>query len=130
MSSPLFFNERMTIMLCFDKCKDKLESINAGDIKGKIADIVAGAKIGHMFKKTEQPVIIEETTEEKGKNPIVVILCIIGCIAAVAAIAYAVYHFCIKKPDYLEDFDDDDFDDFDDFDDDEEESAEEGTVTE
>ncbi len=128
MSSPLFFNERMTIMLCFDKCKSKLESINAGDIKGKIADIVAGAKIGHMFKKSEEPVIIEEP-EKKGKNPVVVILAVIGCIAAVAAIAYAVYHFCIKKPDYLEDFDDDDFDDFDDFDD-EEESADEGTVTE
>ena len=115
-------------MLDFGKCRSKIKEFDAGELKGKIADIVAGAKVGHMFRKQEEPVIIEETTEKK-KNPILVILCIIGCIAAVAAISYAVYHFLIKKPDYLEDFDDDDFDDFDDFDD-EEENTEEGTVTE
>ena len=90
--------------------------------------MVAGAKIGEMFKKSEpQPVIIEE---KKEKSPLVIILAIIGCIAAVAAISYAVYHFCIKKPDYLEDFDDEDFDDFDDLDDDDTLAEEEGTVTE
>ncbi|MBO4414533.1 MAG: hypothetical protein J5824_00955 [Lachnospiraceae bacterium] len=89
-------------------------------MKDKIADIVAGAKVGDLFKKNEKPVVIEA---KKEKSPLVIILAIIGCIAAVAAISYAVYRFCIKKPDYLEDFDDDDFDDFDDFDDEDENAA-------
>ena len=110
-------------MLDFEKYKNKLESIDAGEIKDKIADIVAGAKVSELFKKNE-PVV----EEKKEKNILVIVLAIIGCIAAVAAISYAVYRFCIKKPDYLEDFDDDDFDDFDDFDDEEEDA--EGTVTE
>ncbi len=108
-------------MLDFEKCKSKFENFDAGEIKDKIADIVAGAKVGDLFKKNEKTVVIEE----KKKSPLFVILVIIGCIAAVAAISYAVYRLCIKKPDYLEDFDDDDFDDFDD----EEESAAEETDT-
>ena len=107
-------------MLDFEKCKSKIENFDAGEIKDKIADIVAGAKVGDLFKKNEKPVVIEA---KKEKSPLVIILAIIGCIAAVAAISYAVYRFCIKKPDYLEDFDDDDFDDFDDFDDEDENAA-------
>ena len=36
------------------------------------------------------------------------VLAIIGIIAVIAGIAYAIYRFC--APDYLEDFDDEDFD--------------------
>ena len=50
------------------------------------------------------------------KNTIIWVLAIIGAIAAVAGIAFAVYKFF--TPDYLEDFEEDFDDDFDyDFDD-------------
>ena len=44
--------------------------------------------------------------EEKEKNTVLWVLAIIGAVAAVAGIAFAVYHFF--APDYL----DDDFDDY------------------
>ena len=51
--------------------------------------------------------------EEKNKNAIVIVLAVLGAIAAVAGIAFAVYKYL--TPDYLEDFDPDDYsDDFDD----------------
>ena len=58
-----------------------------------------------------------EREEEKCKNVIVWVLAILGTVAAVAGIAYAVYRFF--TPDYLEDFEDDFDDDFDDYFDDE-----------
>lgn len=54
-----------------------------------------------------------EREEEKCKNVIVWVLAILGAVAAVAGIAYAVYRFF--TPDYLEDFEDDFDDDFDDY---------------
>ena len=54
----------------------------------------------------------KETEEEKNKNGILIALAIVGAIATVAAIAYAVYRYF--TPDYLDDFDDDYEDDFDD----------------
>ena len=64
----------------------------------------------------------EEETKmrETKRDPILWALAIIGVIAAVAAIAYAVYRYF--TPDYLEDYDDDYDDRFDDdfFDDEEE----------
>ena len=57
--------------------------------------------------------------EEKRNNTLLWVFAIIGAVAAVAAIAYAVYRYF--TPDYLEDFEDDFDDDFeDDFFDDEE----------
>lgn len=50
--------------------------------------------------------------EDKKKNCILWALAIIGAVAAIAGIAYAVYRFF--TPDYLEDFEDDFDDDFDD----------------
>lgn len=49
--------------------------------------------------------------EEKKPNIVLIVFAIIGAIAAVAGIAYAVYRY--MTPDYLDDFDDD-FDEFDD----------------
>ncbi len=54
-----------------------------------------------------------ENDEEKPKTVILWVLAIIGVVAAVAGIAYAVYRFV--TPDYLEDFEDDFDDDFDDY---------------
>lgn len=60
-----------------------------------------------------------ERENEKPKNVILWVLVIVGAVAAVAGIAYAVYRFV--TPDYLEDFEDDFDDDFDDYFEDEDE---------
>lgn len=61
--------------------------------------------------------------EEKKSNVIVWILAIVGAVAAVAGIAYAVYRY--MTPDYLDDFEDDFDDDFEDdfFDDEDDEES-------
>ena len=57
---------------------------------------------------------IEEMKENRTSNKILWILAVIGALAVIAGIAYAVYRH--MAPDYQEDFDDDDFeDDFDDY---------------
>lgn len=63
--------------------------------------------------------------EEKKNNTILWIFAAVGVVAAVAAIAYAVYRY--MTPDYLEDFDDDFDDEFEDdfFEDEEEEKTSE-----
>ena len=55
--------------------------------------------------------------KEKKCSPLLWILAIVGFVAAVAGIAYAVYRYF--TPDYLEDFEDEDYDD-DDFEDEDE----------
>ena len=45
---------------------------------------------------------LNKKEEEKEKNTVLWVLAIIGAVAAVAGIAFAVYHFF--SPDYLEDF--------------------------
>ena len=60
-----------------------------------------------------------ECENEKPKSVILWVLAIVGAVAAVAGIAYAVYRFV--TPDYLEDFEDDFDDDFDDYFEDEDE---------
>ena len=70
----------------------------------KIDDLLNAAKINELFHKRQ--------AEEEQKTCILWFLAIIGAVAAVAVIAYAVYkHF---TPDYFEDFEDDFDDDFDD----------------
>jgi hypothetical protein len=61
---------------------------------------------------------------EKKCNTVLWVLAIIGAVAAVAGIAYAVYRY--MTPDYLDDFDDEFDDDFEDdfFDDEEDEEPE------
>ena len=62
---------------------------------------------------------LKKKEDEKDKNIVLWVLAIIGAVAAVAGIAFAVYRFF--APDYLEDFEEDFDDDFDDYFEDEEE---------
>lgn len=56
---------------------------------------------------------LKKKEEEQDKNTVLWVLAIIGAVAAVAGIAFAVYRFF--APDYLEDFEEDLDDDFDDY---------------
>ena len=72
----------------------------------RINELIAQAKLADLFRKQE--------VEKPKNNTLLWVLAIIGGVAAVALIAFAVYRFF--TPDYLEDFeedfDDDDFDDY------------------
>ena len=57
------------------------------------------------MKKVDEMVVLQESTDGKAKKTLGWILAIIGVIAAIAGIAYAVYRFATPK--YLEDFEDD-----------------------
>ena len=70
----------------------------------KLSDLLEMAKVSDIITK-----------KEKEDNKIVWVLAIIGAIAAVAGIAFAVYKYL--APDYMDDFDEDFDDDFDDEDD-------------
>ena len=70
----------------------------------KVEEIIASSKLNDLIRKKDK--------EEKHCKVVLWILATIGIIAAVAAIAYAVYRFL--TPDYLEDFEDDFEDEFDD----------------
>lgn len=75
----------------------------------RIEELLAATKLNDLVNKKE---------DDQVKNVVLWGLAIVGAIAAVAGIAYAVYR--IVTPDYLEDFEED-FEDFDDdiFDDEE-----------
>jgi len=70
----------------------------------KLSDLLEMAKVSDIIA----------TKKEKEDNKIVWALAIIGAIAAVAGIAFAVYKYL--TPDYMDDFDDDFFDEEDDTD--------------
>lgn len=80
----------------------------------KLEEIKSAILANELIRK------IRRQEEEKKGHPIVVILVIIGCVATVAAIAYAVYRYMNPKyADFDADFDYDEFeDDFDDLKDD------------
>ena len=86
------------------------------DAMSRVEEIVNATKLNDLLHRKEE--------EDKKKNCILWVLAIIGAVAAVAGIAYAVYRFF--TPDYLEDFEDDFDDDFDDdfFEDEKEEKEE------
>ena len=89
------------------------------EIINRLDDILDNAGVNEILGRKK---------EEKKCNKLLWAFAIIGAIAAVAAIAYAVYRYL--TPDYLEDFDndfDDDFDDdfFEDEDDEKEDASEE-----
>jgi len=68
--------------------------------KEKMEDLIEVSKLGEILGK-----------KDEGKtNPFIAILAIIGGVAVIAAIAYAVYRF--MTPDYFDDYDDDYDDDF------------------
>ena len=74
----------------------------------KIDELIASnAKLAELLGKKEEPVV----EEKKCCNAVVWVLAIVGAIAAVAAIAYAVYRYMNQES--LDDFDfeDDDFED-------------------
>ncbi len=73
-------------------------------IMNRIEELIAESKLSEILNRNEA---------EKQKNTVIWVLAIIGAVAAVAGIAYAVYRFF--TPDYLEDFEDDFDDDFDDY---------------
>jgi NADH:ubiquinone oxidoreductase subunit K len=74
-------------------------------MSNKVEELLNTAKLNELLHKKE--------LEEKNKNTIVIVLAIIGAIAAVVGIAVAVYKYL--APDYLDDFDSDDmYDNFDD----------------
>lgn len=74
-------------------------------MSNKVEELLNTARINELLHKKE--------LEEKNKNTIVIVLAIIGAIAAVAGIAFAVYKYL--TPDYLDDMDSDDmYDSFDD----------------
>lgn len=74
-------------------------------MSNKLEELMNTAKINELLHKKE--------LEEKNKNGIIIALAIIGAVAAVASIAYAVFRHLER--DYLDDFDADDFgDNFDD----------------
>ena len=74
------------------------------DVMNRMEEIVNSTKLNEFLHRKEE--------EDKKKNCILWMLAIIGAVAAVAGIAYAVYRFF--TPDYLDDFEDDFDDDFDD----------------
>ncbi len=74
------------------------------DMMNRMEEIVNSTKLNEFLHRKEE--------EDKKKNCILWVLAIIGAVAAVAGIAYAVYRFF--TPDYLDDFEDDFDDDFDD----------------
>lgn len=85
-----------------NKIEELLEQVKGKDLKD----------LKELLNKKQ--VVVEK---EKKCNPLLWILAIVGFVAAVAGIAYAVYRYF--TPDYLEDFEDEDYDD-DDFEDEDE----------
>ena len=88
-----------------------VQTMNKFDMRGKEAlnrmeEIMNSTRLNEFLHRKEE--------EDKKKSMILWGLAIVGAVAAVAAIAYAVYRFF--TPDYLDDFEDD-FDDDDFFED-------------
>ena len=69
----------------------------------KVEEFIAETKLNDLLHKKEA---------ESQKNKVIWVLAIIGAVAAVAGIAFAVYKYL--TPDYMDDFDEDFDDDFDD----------------
>ncbi len=68
----------------------------------KLEDMITASKLNELLHKKD---------DEKAKNTLLWVLAIVGAVAAIAGIAYAVYKFF--TPDYLEDFEEDFEEDFD-----------------
>ena len=66
------------------------------NVTKRLEEMIAESKLNELLRKKD---------EEKTKNIIIWVLAIVGAVAAIAGIAYAVY--CFLTPDYLEDFEED-----------------------
>lgn len=98
----VFNNDKINIILFKERY---------GDNMNKMEELLSQTKLCDILNK--KPVVVVKD-EKKCKNKLVCVFAVIGIIAALAGIGYAIYKYF--KPDYLEDFEDD-FED-DDFDDD------------
>lgn len=85
------------------------------EVLNKLDEVLDNTRVAELLGKKKE--------EEKKSNTILWVFAIIGAIAAVAGIAYAVYRH--MQPDYLDDFDDDFDDDLFEDEEDEEEPAKE-----
>lgn len=87
----------------------------------RVEDFINSAKTNEMLSELLH-LKREEVKKVKKEDVLVWVLIVIGAVAAVAGIAYAVYRFF--TPDYLEEYDEDFDEDFDDdfFDDEDEET--------
>lgn len=83
--------------------------------KLKAEELIEMIKAGDLFHKQQ-----EEEAKKKKSHAVLWIFAIVGLVAAVATVAYALYLYF--TPDYLEDFEEDFDDDF--FDDEEEDDDE------
>ena len=66
-----------------------------------------------MIKVEDLVSAIKSGDDQRQKNTLLWVLAVLGAVAAIAGIAYAVYRY--MTPEYLEDYDEDFDDDFDDF---------------
>lgn len=87
--------------------------------KMRAEELLEMIKAGDLFRKQQQ-----EEEKKKKSHAILWVFAIIGVIAAIGTVAYAIYLYF--TPDYLEDFEEDFDDDFDDdfFEDEEDEDEE------
>ena len=63
------------------------------------------SRIENLLDKANLNELLGKKEEKKKRNVLVWVLAIIGAVAAIAGICYAVYRY--RTPDYLEDFEDD-----------------------
>ena len=70
------------------------------------------SRIEDMIQETKLYEMLQKRDQEKMKKTLIWILAILGAVAAIAGIAYAVYRFVAPK--YLDEFEDDFDDDFED----------------
>ena len=92
----------ISVCKCYNVKKRTVTSEESRKGRGhmnKLEDMIAASKLNELL-------------HEKAKNTLLWVLAIVGAVAAIAGIAYAVYKFF--TPDYLEDFEEDFEDDFDD----------------
>ena len=80
-------------------------------LKRKVKGLKMANKIDELKEMlTEYGIYPKE--EKKKTNPVVIVFAVLGAIAAVAAIAYAVFRFLVPEDsEYFEDFDEDEFED-------------------
>ena len=106
-SDGKWYTIRNCLSFKWQKCHDLIigkVGVQHEYVMNRMEEIVNSTKLNEFLHRKEE--------EDKKKNCILWVLAIIGAVAAVAGIAYAVYRFF--TPDYLDDFEDDFDDDFDD----------------